>query len=68
MTRPYRAGVLAVIRCGLEQGMTESAFGGDERREVRRLAREGVIKITRIESFWIYATMETNTPPCSGRK
>lgn len=48
--------------------MTESAFGGDERREVRRLAREGVVKVTRIDGIWIYATMVSNEPPCSGRK
>lgn len=54
----YR-GILAVIKCGKEQGQSESAFGGDERELVRAAARAGLVKITRSDRTWVYATLAT---------
>lgn len=50
-------GVLAVIRCGLDQGMDASAFGGDERAWVRRMAKRGKVRIVREDRDWVYATL-----------
>lgn len=50
-------GILAVIRCGLEQDMDASAFGGEERALVRRMARRGEVRIVREDRDWVYATL-----------
>lgn len=57
------AGIFAVIRCGREQGMEASAFGGEERALVRQLARRGKLRIVRQDREWVYATLPD--PTCS---
>jgi hypothetical protein len=54
-------GILAVIKCGREQGMDASAFGGEERAKVRQLARQGKVRIVRTDGAWIYATLPDPT-------
>jgi len=61
MASAYDDGILAVIRCGLDQGMEASAFGGDERAAVLAMARRGKVRIVSRDKVWVYATLPDPT-------